>query len=148
MTSVTGGQKGTKLARFDLIPTRPLWLLAELYGQGAKKYADNNWRKGYDWSLSYAAAQRHMNMFWAGEDIDPEMGVPHTVCAMFHMMALTEYLTTHPAFDNRPKPVVAAFECAHQWVDVTGFADTQSVFVCSICDKSCREPFAIPYLDN
>jgi len=103
ITSATGGQKGSKLARFDLIPTKPLWLLAELYGEGAKKYADNNWRQGYDWSLSYAAAQRHMNSFWAGEDIDPEMGVPHTVCAMFHMMALTEYLTTHPEFDNRAK---------------------------------------------
>lgn len=102
MTSRTGGEKGQKTARFDLIPAKPLWQLAELYGKGAEKYADRNWELGYDWSLSYAAAQRHMNLFWQGEDIDPEMGLPHPVCAMFHMMALTEFLRTHPDFDNRP----------------------------------------------
>lgn len=34
----TGGEKGSKLQRFDLIPSRPLELLAEHYGRGAQKY--------------------------------------------------------------------------------------------------------------
>lgn len=104
ITSATGGQKGSKDARYDLIPAEPLRLLATLYGKGASKYEDRNWERGYDWSLSFAAAQRHMWQFWNGEDVDEEMGLPHPVAAMFHMMALTEFLTKHPDFDNRPHP--------------------------------------------
>lgn len=69
-TSSTGGQKGVKLARFDLIPTGPLKALAEHYGRGAAKYANHQWRQGYEWSKSFAAMCRHQNAFWAGEDYD------------------------------------------------------------------------------
>lgn len=103
VTSSTGGEKGQKDAQYGLIPTRPLRLLAELYGRGAQKYAERNWERGYDWRLSYDAAQRHMNLFWSGEDMDAETRVPHPVCAMFHMAALVEFLDTHPEFDTRSK---------------------------------------------
>ncbi len=102
VTSTTGGQKGTKPERFDLIPAGPLRQLAHLYGNGAAKYEDRNWERGYDWSLSFAAAQRHLWLFWGGEDIDPEMKLPHLTCAAFHLFALTEFLETQPEFDNRP----------------------------------------------
>jgi hypothetical protein len=102
-TSSTGGQKGSKPQRYDLIPAGPLKLLAELYGKGAEKYDERNWEKGYDWHLSYAAAQRHMNQWWAGEDIDEETGIPHPINAVFHMFGVTEFMTTHPEFDDRPK---------------------------------------------
>lgn len=69
-TSSTGGQKGVKLERFDLIPVGPLTALATHFGRGAAKYDDNQWRKGYEWSKSYAAKQRHDNLFWAGFDYD------------------------------------------------------------------------------
>lgn len=69
-TSSTGGQKGVKLARFDLIPAGPLQRLAEHFGKGARKYAEHNWRKGYEWSKSYSAMIRHQNEFWAGRDYD------------------------------------------------------------------------------
>lgn len=100
-TSSTGAEKGTKDARYDLIPVPALDYLARLYGIGARKYAEHNWRLGYDWSKSYAAAQRHMNAFWQGEDIDPETQVPHVINAAFHMFALATYLTEHPEFDDR-----------------------------------------------
>lgn len=35
----SGGQKGSKPARFDLIPHDSLWQVAELYGKGAEKYS-------------------------------------------------------------------------------------------------------------
>lgn len=101
VTSSTGAQKGTKEARYDLIPIPALDALARLYGKGAEKYAEHNWRLGYEYSKSYAAAQRHMNAFWSGENIDPETQIPHTICAAFHMFALTTYLTEHPEFDDR-----------------------------------------------
>lgn len=104
-TSQTGGQKGSKPQRYDLIPTEPLRLLATLYGNGAEKYEDNNWRKGYDWKFSYAALQRHLNQFWAGEDIDPEMQVPHVINAAWHCFTLAQFMIDHPDFDSRVKNV-------------------------------------------
>lgn len=108
-TSSTGAEKGVKEARHDLIPGPALDLLARLYGKGAEKYAAHNWRKGYEWSKSYAAAQRHMLLFWEGEDIDPEMGLPHVTCAAFHMFALATYMIEHPEFDDRFKKEVSSF---------------------------------------
>jgi hypothetical protein len=101
--SSTGGEKGTKLARFDLIPVGPLTELAKHYGRGAQKYEDRNWERGYEWSKSYAAMQRHATAFWGGEDIDPETGTPHIIAAAWHALALCEYMTTHPEFDDRSK---------------------------------------------
>lgn len=102
VTSETGGQKGTKPARYDLIPAQPLETLARLYGRGAEKYDDHNWRKGYDWSLSFAALQRHAWQFWNGEDNDAETGLPHMASVAFHALALIEFMETHRDFDNRP----------------------------------------------
>ena len=102
-TSSTGGQKGTKLARFDLLPVGPLTELAKHYGRGAAKYDDNNWRKGYEWSKSYAAAQRHLTAFWGGEDIDEETGTPHVIAAAWHCFALAENMDAFPEFDDRFK---------------------------------------------
>lgn len=99
----TGGQKGQKLARFDLLPVGPLTQIAEVYGKGAQKYAERNWERGYDWSLSYAALQRHLTAFWGGEDFDPELGTNHLANAAFHVLALLEFGKTHPELDNRPK---------------------------------------------
>jgi len=104
ITSSTGGQKGRKPARFELIPPRPLWAVAELYGYGASKYQEaRNWEKGYEWSLSYAALQRHANLFWSRENDDPETSLPHLAAVVFHALALMEYRTTHPECDDRPE---------------------------------------------
>lgn len=101
MVSSTGAEKGSKLERFDLIPVGPLRELAKHFGRGAMKYDDNNWRKGYDWSLSFAALMRHAWAFWGGEDIDEETGTPHIIAAAWHCFALAEYREAHPEFDNR-----------------------------------------------
>jgi hypothetical protein len=98
----TGGEKGSKLARFDLIPAGPLWTLAEHYGIGAEKYDDGQWRRGYKWSLSFAAMMRHAWAFWRGEDIDAETGSPHLAAVAWHAFALLEFSTTHPEKDDRP----------------------------------------------
>jgi len=99
---VTGGEKGSKLERYDLIPVRPLAHVARHYGIGARKYTDRNWERGYDWSLSYAAMQRHANAFWGGETYDAETGTPHLSAVVFHALTLMEYVETHPELDDRP----------------------------------------------
>jgi Domain of unknown function (DUF5664) len=98
----TGGTKGQKLARFDLLPADVLTLLAEHYGRGARKYAERNWERGYNWSLSFAAAMRHAWAFWNGEDVDEETGTPHPVAAAWHFIALTAYLIREAGTDDRP----------------------------------------------
>lgn len=99
----TGGEKGSKPVRMDLIPVEPLWEVAKLYGKGAEKYATHNWRRGYDWSLSYAAMMRHATQFWNGESHDEETGCHHLSSVIFHALALMEFEKTHPELDDRYK---------------------------------------------
>lgn len=100
---MTGGQKGVKQARFDLVPAGPMWEVAKVYGYGADKYDHRNWEKGYDWGLSYGALQRHLHQFWMGEYLDDESGLPHLAHAVFHCLALMQYHKHYPEFDNRSK---------------------------------------------
>jgi len=85
---LTGGEKGAKLARFSLIPADFLWALAEHYGKGARKYAEKNWERGYKWSLSLDAAERHLTQWKQGEDNDEETGSSHLIAAIWHLIAL------------------------------------------------------------
>ena len=62
---------------------------------------DWNWRQGYAWSLSYAAMQRHANLFWSGEDVDPETGCEHMASVVFHALALMTFALEHPEKDDR-----------------------------------------------
>jgi hypothetical protein len=102
----TGGQKGRKPQRMGLVPHKSVMEIAEVYGFGAQKYDDHNWRKGYDWSLSYDALQRHLALFWEGEDNDPESGLSHLAHAGFHILGLLEFAreARYAEFDDRHKP--------------------------------------------
>lgn len=102
--SKTGGEKGVKLERFDLVPVRPLEILARRYGVGAQKYDERNWERGYEWSKSFQALQRHLWAFWRGENDDEGESNGHLAAAAFHVFALLEFVETHPEFDDRPKP--------------------------------------------
>jgi hypothetical protein len=106
--SSTGGHKQVKPERHSLIPTYPLAEVARVYEYGSRKYADHNWRKGYEWSKSYDALQRHIQAFWGGEDYDIESGLPHVAHAVFHLFALLQGMEDHPEFDDRYTPVIPA----------------------------------------
>lgn len=130
--SSTGGQKGVKEERGDLIPVGPLRELATHFGRGALKYDVHQWRQGYEWSKSYSALMRHLNLFWGGEDYDvcsnepenclfehPEDGRPwpkpdtdtcwnhtgshHMVAVAWHSFVLLEFKDRFPEFDDRFK---------------------------------------------
>ncbi|MCO4257399.1 dATP/dGTP diphosphohydrolase domain-containing protein [Pseudarthrobacter cellobiosi] len=109
-TSATGGEKGTKPERYDLIPVGALAQVAALYGRGAAKYAAHNWRRGYEWSKSYAALQRHATQFWNGEDNDAEMDLPHMASVAFHALALLTFMEEQRGFDDRYTPGTAVPE--------------------------------------
>lgn len=97
----TGGQKGRKAEEYALIPVAALAAEARVYGYGATKYAPNNWRKGYAWSLSYSAMMRHLNAFWRGEFYDPESGQPHLAHAKFHCNTLMTFFWEGLGTDDR-----------------------------------------------
>lgn len=97
----SGGQKGYKSARFDLIPSRPHWLLARVYGFGAKKRADNNWAKGFAYGGSIGAMERHLQAFKGGYFINPESGLPHLMHAAWHCYTLVEFVLSGIGTDDR-----------------------------------------------
>ena len=101
ITSKTGGQKGRKLARMDLIPPGPLLELSKVYGFGATKYDDHNYIKGYDWSLSYGAMLRHLMAWSSGEDLDPESGRMHLAHAAWHCFCLMVFAQEGLGTDDR-----------------------------------------------
>lgn len=85
---LTGGKKGQKLQRFDLIPNEFETALATHYGLGARKYEDRNWERGYKWSLSVGALRRHLAAWLSGERLDPETGSHHLIAVAWHACAL------------------------------------------------------------
>jgi hypothetical protein len=99
----TGGQKGEKLARYDLVPPDIHHELAEHYGKGAVKYGERNMEKGYPWSKTYAACHRHLNAFWRGEDVDAETGSLHLIAAAWHCFTMAWFLRHGKGTDDRPK---------------------------------------------
>ena len=99
---VTGAEKEVNTIRMDLVPPLAMWELGRAYGIGALKYADHNWRKGYDWSNSTAALKRHLERWIDGEQLD-EDGFHHLAAVMWHCAALIVFEQEHPEFDDRFK---------------------------------------------
>lgn len=97
----TGGQKGRKLQRMDLLPYDTLMKISEHYGYGADKYDDRNWEKGYAWSLSFQALMRHLAAWWQGEECDEE-GKPHLSAVAFHALCLNTFANRGLGTDDRP----------------------------------------------
>lgn len=103
----TGGEKGSKLAKFSSIPPDVLFELAEHYGKGEEKYPNDpetgqpNWLKGYDWRLSEDALLRHVMLWLRGEDFDEETGTSHLVCAAWHAFGLRKMQIMGRGKDHR-----------------------------------------------
>ena len=76
--------------------------VAKVAGFGSQKYARYNFLRGYSWSLSYDALQRHLHSFWGGEDNDPESGLSHLAHAAWHCLALLAFILLKRGTDDRP----------------------------------------------
>lgn len=101
ITSETGGQKEKKLAQIGALDALALLAVAEVAGAGAEKYDRHNFLKGYDWSLSYDALQRHLLLWQAGTDTDDESGQPHLAHAAWHCLALLAFQLRDLGTDDR-----------------------------------------------
>lgn len=98
----TGGQKGVKLTQIGALDPVALIELGRVAGMGANKYAAFNYLRGFEWSKAYNAMQRHSNLWWAGEDRDPESGLPHIAHAAWMALALLSFALRDLGTDDRP----------------------------------------------
>lgn len=97
----TGGEKGQKLAQLGALDPRALLEVGKVAGFGATKYARYNFAKGYAWSLSYDALQRHLGAFWERTDKDEESGLYHLAHAAWHCLALLTFSIRGLGTDDR-----------------------------------------------
>src|SRR5207245_2808165 len=89
--------------RYALIPSLGLAELALVYTIGAKKYSDNNWRKGLPFTTCLDAAMRHLEMYRSGENRCPQDKQHHLASVIFWCMALIEFERAWPDLDDRIK---------------------------------------------
>jgi hypothetical protein len=102
IVSATGGAKGQKSVRLHAVPREALWELGRVYAFGEEKYDDYNFRRGYNWSLSYDALIRHLTLFWDGEDVDAESKLHHMAHVVWHGICLLFFSLRGRGTDDRP----------------------------------------------
>lgn len=88
--------------RMDLLPMDSLRDVAAVYTFGARKYEDENWRKGISWKRIYGAVLRHLSLWFLGQDVDEESQLPHLAHATWGLFTLLNYARTHKELDDRP----------------------------------------------
>jgi hypothetical protein len=87
----------------DLVPWDSVTEIAKVLTFGAKKYNARNWELGFDWSRVFGALQRHLTLWFQGQDKDEETGLSHLAhagCCIFFLLAFSLRKTGR---DDRPK---------------------------------------------
>ena len=87
--------------RMDLVPTEAITALAEILTEGAQTYGERSWERGMEWGRVYAALQRHLLKWWAGEDTDIDSGQPHLWHVITNAAFLVAYEQRQIGTDNR-----------------------------------------------
>ena len=100
--------------RMDLVPAGAQLEIAKVFTFGAKKYADHNWRKGFNWGRLIASLERHIAAFKEGEDNDPESGMPHMAHAGCCVMMLLEHQLKNYGTDDRYAPTTGTWYFIHK----------------------------------
>ena len=93
---------GSKKPNLSIIPLRPLYEVALALYEGARKYGPWNWRDEHvDETIYVDAAIRHLNQWVAGEDIDPDSGLPHISKAIAGLVILRDAQVHSCSIDTR-----------------------------------------------
>lgn len=74
-----GKKFDSEKAQIHLIPTEAILGMASALGMGAKKYGAYNFRSGIEYTRIIDSLMRHTLAYLAGEENDPESGLPHTL---------------------------------------------------------------------
>ncbi len=83
--------------RYDLISPQALSRLAATYAEGARKYGDNNFRKGMEFSNLINHVLEHINTYIAGGG---EFEEDHLSHACWGLMTLMEQEKTRPELND------------------------------------------------
>jgi 5'(3')-deoxyribonucleotidase len=89
--------------RMELLSFLVLMEVAKVMTNGAVKYADHNWRKGFNWTRPIGAALRHISKWLMGEDFDSEWNLPHLAHAICCLMFTLEHQLLEMGIDDRWK---------------------------------------------
>jgi hypothetical protein len=95
----TGAVRSTDAedTRFDLISPIGLRRLAETCAEGAAKYGDHNWEKGFPVSSVMNHALRHLNLWLAGDNTED-----HLAHAAWNLFVVMHFEETRPELLDVP----------------------------------------------
>lgn len=100
---------GANRLPLHLVPPSATAFLAEAMADGGRKYGPYNWRTSpISVSPYYAAAKRHLDAFWDGEEVAGDSGVHHLAHAMACCAIVLDALTLDVLVDDRPPKGKAA----------------------------------------
>ena len=92
-----------KKIRMDLVPYDAVNEIAKVLTFGAEKYSERNWENGMDWSRAFGALQRHLTIWYHGQDKDKETSLSHLASAGCCLFFLIAWELRQVGVDDRPK---------------------------------------------
>ena len=108
------GSKGA----FHLVPEISIFLLARVYEDGAKKYAERNWEKGMPISVYINSAQRHLAKYKMGLRDEPHLSQAFWNIAGALFTAVMVYLGLRDSsFNDLPNQVGRATHDGFEQLD-------------------------------
>ncbi len=94
---------GTRKVPYSCVPSAVVSELSLAFLEGACKYGRHNYREaGVRASVYFDAAKRHLDLFWEGQDIDPDSGLPHITKALACLTVLRDAQMNDKCTDDRP----------------------------------------------
>lgn len=89
------------MLQYNLLGKEVCELEAAVWAAGAEKYSPGNWLKGQSTTRAAGSLLRHLTAYLAGEDNDPESGLPH----IGHVITSAKILANGQlkGFDDRAK---------------------------------------------
>lgn len=89
--------------RWSLVDFEALKPMVEVLAFGAKKYSDDNWKKGLKTKEVCESLIRHLTAYLAGQDNDSESELPEVGHILCNAMFLSHMHLFRPDMDNRGK---------------------------------------------
>lgn len=87
--------------RWSLVDFDALEPMVRVLEYGAKKYGENNWKKGLKTTEICESLLRHIFAYLNGEDIDPESGLPQIGFILSNAKFLSYMTQFRPDCDTR-----------------------------------------------
>lgn len=100
---------GVKKVQLNLVPPSSIIYQALAMEDGAKKYGPYNWRENKVIASIYvAAALRHLQAWYDGEEVAADSQKPHLAHALACLGIIVDAKETGNLVDDRPKPGAAS----------------------------------------